>query len=106
MKHNTKCYLVHAAEFRHISDKAAVVRTFDGASCTIPLSQYCIEPTEENAVWIAAWVLEKSPLQYTTKKIGWYSADTGRVQIQSTVYRHVPERLNPENSQPDADLLR
>lgn len=95
MKDKTKCFLVRTAEFRPISDKAAVVRTFDGATCTVPLSQYCIEPTEENGVWIAAWLLERSPLQYSTKRIGWYNEATGRVQEQRGAIRHVPGHIDP-----------
>ncbi|MGR4857886.1 hypothetical protein [Bacteroides pyogenes] len=78
-----KCYSVRLAELKPISEKAYKAVAFDGSSAIIPKSMVFDkdpEPQRSEAVWIAAFILEKEDckLQYSRKKVRWFNFNTQR----------------------------
>lgn len=107
----TKCYSVRVESVTPISDKASLIRTFDGREDVFPNSQifgYDMEVHKSEAIWIAAWVLERKNIQYSTKKVGWYNHTTHRMEKPVTVVteRHVPEAIQAKPTNPDDSLIR
>ena len=73
----TKCYSVRLQSLVSISDQAYKATAFDGSSDIIPKSQVYgpdYEVSKSAAYWIAAWILEKKNIQYSTKKVMWFNA--------------------------------
>lgn len=90
----TKCYSVRLQSLISISDKAYKATSFDGSSDIIPKSQvfgvdYDVQKSE--AYWIAAWLLEKKHIQYSTNKEAWFGED-GRMLPTYHVEKHKPEK--------------
>ena len=70
-----KCCSVKLESLIRISDKAFKARSYDGSVDIIPSS--CVfgqdfEVQKSNAYWIAAWILPKKEIQYSSKKIKWF----------------------------------
>lgn len=93
----TKCYSVRLESLIKITPKAYKAVAYDGSEAVIPASQVMgrdWDVASSEAYWIAAWVLEKSRLQYSGKKEAWF--DENRRQLPTyTVQRHRPERMQP-----------
>lgn len=105
----TKCYSVRLESLRQISPKAYLARSFDGSEDVIPASQVFgpdYDVCKSEAYWIAAWILEKKSIQYSSKKIAWFDSDSGRMLPNVTVKRHKPDRINKTDIKPDNDLKR
>lgn len=100
----TKCYNVKLRSLKDISHKCYLAIGFDGSTAYIPKSQYFGESGSGH--WIAAWLLEKKDLQYSTKKSAMFDRDTGRMLPQVTYKRHTPDKINPVVSKPSKSLLR
>lgn len=85
---------------RKISDKAYAVRSFDGSEDIIPVSQvfgpdYGVQKCE--AYWIAAWILEKKSIQYSSKKQAWFDEDRNRLP-DYTIERHKPAKVEAKSN--------
>ncbi len=90
----TKCYSVRLQSLVSISDKAYKVTSFDGSSDILPKS--CVfghdyEVQKSNAYWIAAWILEKKELQFSTKKEAWFD-ENGRMLPTFIITKHKAEK--------------
>lgn len=87
------CYSVRYASLREVSPKAVLITGFDGSSDIIPKSQI-FGPDESvekcDAVWIAAWILEKKNLQYSTKKKNWFAPCERRVADHIVISHKAP----------------
>ncbi len=91
----TKCYSVRVESMRKISDKAYRVRSFDGSEDIIPVSQVFgqdYDVTKSEAYWIAAWILEKKSIQYSSKKEAWFDENGNRLP-DYTIEKHKPEKV-------------
>lgn len=101
-----KCYSVRLKDLERISVKAYKATCFNGAEGFIPASQvfgYDMEVKKSDAYWISAWILEKSELQYSDKKVAWFDSETRRMLPSYTVKRHTPSKQNPiESNEIDA----
>lgn len=105
----TKCYSVRLESMRQISEKCFVAHSFDGREALIPASQVYgqdFEVTKSEAWWISAWILEKKDIQYSTKKVSWFYADTGKRSPDFEAVKHVPEAVVTAEQQPETTLLR
>jgi hypothetical protein len=107
----TFCHSVRVKSCTQISPKAVRIETFDGRSDIFPSSQvfhsdFAVHKSE--ALWIAAWILEKKDIQWSSKKSGWYNPAKGKVEpvMSVEVEKHVPEQVAAIQSQPDAELIR
>ena len=85
---------------RKISEKAYRVRSFDGSEDIIPVSQvfgpdYEVEKCE--AYWIAAWILEKKSIQYSSKKQAWFDENGNRLP-DYTIERHKPAKVEAKSN--------
>jgi hypothetical protein len=104
-----KCYSVRLQSLTQISGKAYKASSFDGSQDIIPASQVFgqdYEVTKSDAYWISAWILEKKSIQYSTKKEAWFDSETKLMLPSYTVTKHIPNRIEPVNTKPDATLVR
>jgi len=104
-----KCYSVRLKSIEQISQKAFRVISFDGSVDIIPSSQvfgqdYSVKKSD--AYWIAAWILEKKAIQYSTKKESWYNSDNGEMMPSIKIETHVPTKIDPITPIADASLIR
>lgn len=108
-----KCYSVRLQSLAEISPKAYKATAFDSSTAILPKS--CVfggdyEVQKSEAYWIAAWILEKKELQYSTKKEGWFNPSTGRVEPSFTshtiIEKHVPEKIEALQIEPKKELTR
>lgn len=93
-----KCYSVRLESLVQISDKAYSARAFDGSEAIIPASQVFgrdFDVVNSDAYWISAWILEKKPIQYSTKKSAWFEKETRKMLPTYTVKKHKPTKKNP-----------
>lgn len=100
MKTKTKCYSVRVESMRKISERAYKVRSFDGSEDIIPASQvfgqdYEVQKCE--AYWIAAWILEKKSIQYSSKKEAWFDENGHRLPTY-TVEKHRPAKVSAKDN--------
>jgi hypothetical protein len=107
----TKVCSVRLQSLVSISDKAYKATSFDGSCDILPKSQVFgidYDVQKSDAYWIAAWILEKKDLQYSGKKIAWYNHITGNIEpnYEIIIEHHIPERKEPVNIEPDANLIR
>ena len=91
------CYSVRVESLVSISDKAVKISSFDGSEDIFPKSQifeqdWDVQKTD--AFWIAAWILEKKNIQYSSKKEAWFDKDTGKRLPSYTVTKHIPKKIN------------
>lgn len=73
-----KCYSVRLESLTEISEKAYKAVAFDGSTAIIPKSQVFGEDYEvqkSDAYWISEWLLQQKSLQYSRKKVQWFSKD-------------------------------
>lgn len=73
-----KCYSVRLESLTEISEKAYKAVAFDGSTAIIPKSQVFGEDYEvqkSDAYWISEWILQQKSLQYSRKKVQWFSKD-------------------------------
>ncbi|MDR0753892.1 MAG: hypothetical protein LBF04_00690 [Prevotellaceae bacterium] len=73
-----KCYSVRLESLTNFSEKSYKATAFDGSTAFIPKSMvfgYDYDPQKSQAVWIAAFILEKEDcnLQFSTKKVKWFN---------------------------------
>jgi len=90
-----------------ITEKAYKVRCFDGSEDIIPAS--CVFGRDESvtkcdAYWIAAWILPKKNIQYSSKKRAMVS-EWGSVS-EVTVTHHRPQRISPQEDNIIDELKR
>lgn len=105
----TKCYSVRFESLTRISGRAFKVRSFDGSTDIIPASQIFgedLDVQKSNAVWIAAWILEKKNIQYSTKKEAWFDDETRCMIPSYRVERHTPDRIDPVESNEISELKK
>lgn len=104
----TKAYSVRVASVEDISPKAVRLTAFDGSSDIFPKSAIFgedLEVTRYAALWVAAWILPKKELQFSTKKVAFFG---GRGQMRRFVVQaeeHKPERVAPAGNN-EIDELR
>lgn len=82
----------------NISDKAVKALSFNGAEDIIPKSQLFgqdYDVMKSDAYWIAAWILEKKSIQYSTKKEAWFDSNTRKMLPTYEITHHVPEKIDP-----------
>ncbi|MDR2064850.1 MAG: hypothetical protein LBP85_03975 [Prevotellaceae bacterium] len=73
-----KCYSVRLESLTNYTDKTYKAAAYDGSTAIIPKSMvfgYDYDPQKSQAVWIAAFILEKNDckLQYSSKKVKWFN---------------------------------
>lgn len=94
-----KCYSVRVQCLISISGKAVKISCFDGSEDIFPKSQIFGQDwdiVKSDAYWIAAWILEKKNIQYSTKKEAWFNKETGERLPTYTIRKHTPEKINKE----------
>ena len=104
----TLCYSVRLESLYQISDKCYKAVAFDGSEALIPVKFVFGQDREvqkSDAWWIAAWILERKNIQYSTKKQAWFSED-GRRLPNVTVERHHAEKREAVVSNEIAELAR
>lgn len=89
----TKCYSVRLESLYSYSDKSYKATAYDGSIAFIPRS--CVfgvdySVSKSNAYWIAAWILEKRDLQYSSKKAAWFD-ENGNMIPETTIEIHIPD---------------
>lgn len=90
-----KCYSVAFKEMRDISPKAVVIKCHDGTSDVFPKSTiFGYDNERDNAVWIAAWILDKKSITFSRKKERMFG-DDGKEQDSVEVYHHIPKKKEP-----------
>lgn len=105
---STKCYSVRLESLTQISDKCYKARSFDGSEDLIPASQIFgrdYDSTKSDAYYISAWILEKKKIQYSTKKEVWFD-NNGNMRPNIKVEKHIPNKILPIITVPDATLIR
>lgn len=73
-----KCYSVRLESLTEISEKAYKAVAFDNSTAIIPKSQVFgkdYEVQKSDAYWISEWILQQKSLQYSRKKVQWFSRD-------------------------------
>lgn len=104
----TKCYSVRLESLVSISDKAYKATCFDGSCDILPKCQVFDrdwDVMKSEAYWIAAWILEKKNLQYSTKKQAWFYNDSRKMAPNITITRHTPKRID-KKVEHDESLVR
>jgi len=104
----TKCYSVRLQSLSRISAKACKATSFDGSEDIIPASQVFgqdYDVTKSDAYWISAWILSKKNIQYSSKKEAWFD-EHGNMLPTYHIEKHVPKRIEPQNVEPDKNLMR
>lgn len=104
-----KAYSVRLKEFTPVKGGFRAV-AFDGSSAWIPEWAYCgpdFSVSRSEAYWIAAKVLETRQLQYSIKKSAdFYKKGSMWQMVEYKVEKFVPERITPQQTKPDEDLVR
>lgn len=96
----TLCYSVRLVSLSKISPICYKAIAFDGSTALIPAKfVYGIDfgVTSSDAWWIAAWILEKNTLQYTTKKRAWFD-EKGQMLPEVTITEKNPTKRGPVNN--------
>lgn len=104
----TLCYSVRLESLVRISPKAFKATAFDGSSDIIPASQVFgpdFEVQKSDAYWIAAWLLEKKDLQYSTKKQAWFD-EAGHRLPDYHIERHEPAKVDAVSSNEIKELKK
>lgn len=90
-----KCFSVRLKDLVSISEKAYKATAFDGSTAIIPKSQVLKADCgvhKSDAYWIQAWFLQKTNLQYSSKKCAYFDED-GNMLPSYTIKTHVPEKV-------------
>lgn len=96
-----KCYSVRLESLTRISPACYRARAFDGSEALIPSSQVYGDDeqvSKSDAWWISAWILEKKSIQYSSKKEAWFDSETGRMLPTFIITHHIPDRVEPVES--------
>lgn len=98
----TLCYSVRCAGIRKISPKAVLITSFDGSEDVFPKSQIFgvnYEVAKSEAVWVAAWILEKKSIQYSSKKAAYFDSESRKrlTDIQVIKHRAAPVEVSEED---------
>ena len=104
----TKCYSVRLSALIDISEKCYKAVAFDGSFALIPKTFVFgrdFEVQKSESYWIAAWILERRNLQYSSKKVAWFDEDQNQVPSYS-VTRHRPASVAPKSNNEIKDLSR
>ena len=104
----TLCYSVRLESLVRISPKAFKATAFDGSSDIIPASQVFgpdFEVQKSDAYWIAAWLLEKKDLQYSSKKQAWFD-EAGQRLPDYQVEHHKPVKVDAVNNNEIKELRK
>lgn len=104
----TLCFSVRLESLVSISDKACKARSYDGSEDILPKS--CVfgqdhEVQKSDAYWIAAWILPKKKLQYSSKKQAWFDENDKQLPTYSCV-RHKPSLVVPVSDNSIDSLAR
>lgn len=102
------CVSVRLESLVQISPKAYKARDFQGNEAFIPVSQVFgqdYEVQKSSAYWIAEWCMKKKNLVYSDKKTSWFNYSTSKRIRKIEIERHVPEKINPKESN-EIDELR
>lgn len=103
----TKCASVKVESFRKISDKAYLLRSFDGREAIIPASQYYgydNDATKSEAVWISEWILQKKDVQWSSKKTAYFDSETRR-QLPE-IKKHIAPAMAAKNNNEIKELKK
>lgn len=95
-----KCFSVRLKDLVSISEKAYKAMAFDGSTAIIPKSQVVKADCgvhKSDAYWIQAWFLQKTDLQYSSKKCAYFDED-GNMLPSYTIKTHVPEKITPKEN--------
>lgn len=95
-----KCFSVRLKDLVSISEKAYKATAFDGSTAIIPKSQVLKADCgvhKSDAYWIQAWFLQKTNLQYSSKKCAYFDED-GNMLPSYTIKTHVPEKVTPREN--------
>lgn len=104
----TKCYSVRLESLVSISDRAYKATAFDGSEDILPKSQVFgrdYDVMKSDAYWIAAWILEKKNLQYSSKKEAWFD-ENGNMLPTYHIEKHIPNKIEVTNVKPIKQLQR
>jgi hypothetical protein len=106
----TKCYSVRLQSLVSISDKAYKATAFDGSEAIIPKSQVFAQDYDvqkSDAYWISAWIMDQKDIQHSTKKVGWWNPEKGRIEPNIVVEHHKPKKVEfDQNQAPDESLIK
>lgn len=92
------CVSVRVESFHKISDKAYLLRSFDGREAVIPASQYYGEDfdvSKSRAVWISEWILQKKDVQWSSKKTAYFDSETRKQLPSFEIKKHVAAKVAP-----------
>lgn len=95
-----KFFSVRLKDLVSISEKAYKATAFDGSTAIIPKSQVLKADCgvhKSDAYWIQAWFLQKTNLQYSSKKCAYFDED-GNMLPSYTIKTHVPEKVTPREN--------
>lgn len=95
-----KYFSVRLKDLVSISEKAYKATAFDGSTAIIPKSQVVKADCgvhKSDAYWIQAWFLQKTNLQYSSKKCAYFDED-GNMLPSYTIKTHVPEKVTPRDN--------
>lgn len=104
----TKVLSVRLQSLVRISDWAYKASSFDGSEDILPASQVFgrdYDVQKSDAYWIAAWILEKKNIQYSTKKEAWFD-ESGNQLPTYTVEHHKPNKVSSVKTNEHADLIK
>lgn len=92
----TKCYSVRLENLTPSkSGKAYLAKSYNGSEDWIP-SQFIFDRDydvmKSEAWWIAAWILERKNIQYSTKKEAWFDSDTCKMIPSYKIEKHIPKK--------------
>ena len=95
---------VKVKEAKKVTEKAWLLRMWDGREDIVPASQ--IEGWDgENSLWVSEWILEKKNLQWSSKRKAFKSKD-GRMVLADSIRKHTPERVTNFGSNEINELKR
>ena len=94
----TKCFSVKLKSMEQITANCFKAVAYDGSEAFIPAQFVYGEDKKarnNNAWWIAAWILEKKDLQYSGKKAAWFD-DNGNQTPHYTITKHTATKIDKE----------
>lgn len=102
-----KYTLVKFQSIKAISEKAVVIKCWDGSEDVIPTSQILEGASAaDGECWIASWILPQKNLQYSDKNTRWIDEVSGAMRPDYIVEKHSAEKVNPVESNDIASLRK
>lgn len=95
-----KCYSVRIKELVEISEKCFKAFFWDGGELLIPKSQIYeldFDVKKSDSIWISAWFIEKSNVQFSRKKTAIYDTNKKTFVPIFKIEKHIPEKKNITN---------